>query len=69
MAKREGRAVTVYLPESLLEQVDAMAGNRSEVVRHILEAHFKRTPTDQEIALALGVVFRAAKRARGEEVS
>jgi len=59
----------MYLPESLLAQVDAMAGNRSEVVRHILEAHFNRQPTDQEIALALAFVFRAAKARKGEEVS
>ena len=66
MAKKEGKAVTVYLPESLLAQIDAENPNRSELVRQALESWFKRAPTDLELALALDVVFQAAKARKGE---
>lgn len=68
MAKKRGQAVTVWLPEDLLAQIDAENPNRSELVRQALESWFNRAPTDQEIALALDVVFRAAKARKGEEV-
>jgi len=64
----KGKVVTVYLPESQLEAIAATGETRSEVIRQALAAWFNRMPSDQEIALAVDFVIRAAAaRARREE--
>ena len=65
----KGKTTTVYLPEAMLERIAATGQTTSEVVRQALESWFNRQPTDQEIALALDFVFRAAKARKGEVIS
>ena len=62
----KGRAVTIWLPEDLLAQVDAATDNRSELVRQVLERHFGRRPTEQEIALAIEWLAQRAREAAQE---
>lgn len=62
----KGRAVTVWLPEDLLAQVDAATDNRSELVRQVLERHFGRKPSEAEIALAIDWLVQRAKEEHGQ---
>ena len=66
MSKSPSRTITIYLPESLIQQIDAEHPNRSELVRQVLETHFGHPVTPAQVDAAIALLARVAEDAAQE---
>ena len=66
MPRPKARTITIYLPESLIQQMDAENPNRSELVRQVLEQHFGHPVTPAQVDAAIALLARVAEDAAQE---